>query len=119
MRHYPSGKGCSRVTPQQSILIFNRPNLDAVDERLCDPRLDAILHKLSLTIDRNEIRNAEADARDKFALEWKQVSLVIDRILLFVFFLAMTIASFVILTSSPHLYSFVDLLDTKTSKKPN
>ena len=39
-----------------------------------------------------------------------QVSLVLDRILLLVFFLAMTIASFVILTSSPHLYSFIDMI---------
>jgi hypothetical protein len=74
-----------------------------------DPRLDRVLDKVSTTIDRNELRNAESDARDKFALEWKQVSLVLDRVLLLVFFLAMTIASFVILTSSPHLYSFDSL----------
>ena len=33
---------------------------------------------------------------------WYQVALVIDRLLLLIFFLAMTIASLVILTSSPH-----------------
>ena len=36
-------------------------------------------------------------------MEWKQVSMVIDRFLLLIFFLAMTIASLVILTSSPHI----------------
>ena len=33
-----------------------------------------------------------------------QVSLVLDRILLLIFFLAITISSLIILTSSPHLY---------------
>ena len=76
-----------------------------VDETFADPRVDRVLAKVSATIDRNELRNVESDARDKFAIEWKQVSLVIDRILLLVFFLAMTTTSLVILTSSPHLYT--------------
>lgn len=39
----------------------------------------------------------------------RQVSLVLDRILLLIFFLAITISSLIILTSSPHLYeSHVD-----------
>ena len=38
-----------------------------------DPRWNPVLNKVSSTIDKNELRNAEADARDKFALEWKQV----------------------------------------------
>ncbi len=67
--------------------------------------MERVLDKLSSNIDRTELRNAEADARDQFALEWKQVSLVIDRVLLLVFFFAMTISSFVILTSSPHLFA--------------
>ncbi len=37
--------------------------------------------------------------------QWKQVALVFDRILLIVFFVAMTVCSVYILTSSPHLYT--------------
>ncbi len=44
-----------------------------VDEAFYDPRLNQILSKFSATIDRNELRNAETDAREKSALEWKQV----------------------------------------------
>ena len=64
------------------------------------------MSEVSSTIHRTGLRDANADARDQFSLEWKQVSLVIDRILLLIFFLAMTIASLVILTSSPHLYTW-------------
>lgn len=63
------------------------------------------MSKVSDTIDRSEKRAQEAEQKDQFSLEWKQVSLVVDRFLLLVFFLAMTIASLVILTSSPHLYN--------------
>ena len=68
-----------------------------------EPRFFRVLEKVSSTIDRNETRCLESDNREQHELEWKQVSLVIDRLLLLVFFLAMTIASLVILTSSPHL----------------
>ena len=63
------------------------------------------MSKVSSTIDRNEKRAVEADLKDQSSLEWKQVSLVVDRFLLLVFFLAMTISSLVILTSSPHIYT--------------
>ena len=68
-----------------------------------EPRFFKVLDKVSSTIDRNEVRCLESDKREQHELEWKHVSLVIDRLLLLVFFLAMTIASLVILTSSPHL----------------
>ena len=68
-----------------------------------EPRFFRVLEKVSSTIDRNENRCLETDKREQHELEWKQVSLVIDRLLLVVFFLAMTIASLMILTSSPHL----------------
>ncbi|TRY69126.1 hypothetical protein TCAL_12201 [Tigriopus californicus] len=76
----------------------------SVEETICNPLMEKVLDKISATIDRNEVRNAESDARDKFAIEWKQVSLVLDRILLLIFFLAVSICSVVILTSSPHLF---------------
>ena len=45
-----------------------------------------------------------------------QVSLVIDRMLLWIFFLLMTIASLVILTSSPHIWNS-DEIATGVSKE--
>ncbi len=47
--------------------------LSLVDESFYDPRLNQILSKFSNTIDKNELRNADFDARERSALEWKQV----------------------------------------------
>lgn len=55
--------------------------------------------------------------RDQTEMEWKQVSMVIDRFLLLIFFLAMTIASLVILTSSPHLTGAEVKIDKKNLHK--
>ena len=44
-----------------------------MDESFYDPRFDRVLSKLSTTIDKTDFRNAEADAREQFNLEWKQV----------------------------------------------
>ena len=68
-----------------------------------EPRFLRVLQKVSSTIDKNEVRCLESDSREQHELEWKQVAIVIDRLLLLVFFLAITISSLVILTSSPHL----------------
>ena len=46
-----------------------------------------------------------APIKNQNILPDRQVSLVLDRILLLIFFLAITISSLVILTSSPHLYN--------------
>jgi len=62
-----------------------------------------VMSKVSYTIDRSEKRHTDSDQRDQTECEWKQVAMVIDRFLLLIFFLAMTIASLVILTSSPHI----------------
>ena len=69
----------------------------------CQPIIPEVLVKLSEAIDKSDSRTSEADSRERFALEWKQVSLVLDRFLLLIFFLSMTVASLVILTGSPHL----------------
>ena len=67
--------------------------------------LEAILLRLSSSIDKLEKRFVNTDSDSLSELEWKKVSLVVDRVLLLVFFLAMTIASLAILTSSPHIYT--------------
>ena len=45
-----------------------------MDEAFYDPRQEQVLQKLSTTIDRNDLRNAEMDAREQRVLEWKQVN---------------------------------------------
>ena len=50
-------------------------------------------------------RFVDTDSDSVATLEWKKVSLVVDRVLLLIFFLAMTISSLAILTSSPHIYT--------------
>ena len=69
------------------------------------PSMEAILLRLSSSIDKLEKRFVDTDSDSHTELEWKKVSLVVDRICLLVFFLAMTIASLAILTSSPHIYT--------------
>lgn len=44
-----------------------------------------ILHRVNKTIDKNDQRMAEQDRRDVINLEWQQLALVIDRLLLVLF----------------------------------
>ena len=67
--------------------------------------MEGILLRLSQSIDKLEKRFVDTDSCNNSELEWKKVSLVVDRICLLIFFLAMTIASLAILTSSPHIYT--------------
>jgi len=67
--------------------------------------MEAILLRLSSSIDKLEQRFVDTDSNTHAELEWKKVALVVDRLCLLIFFLAMTIASLAILTSSPHLYT--------------
>ena len=76
-----------------------------------DPNsIEAVILRLSLSIDKLEKRfdatNSSDDQHHQSAeMDWKMVSLVVDRVLLFVFLLAMIISSLAILTSSPHIYT--------------
>lgn len=67
-----------------------------------------LLHKVHSSIDRNEQRLAEQDRRELTELEWKQASLVLDRILLAVFLLITIITTTTILCGSPP----IDEVDT-------
>lgn len=80
--------------------------------------LEAVLLRLSASIDKLEKRFVNTDSDSLSELEWKKVSLVVDRVLLLVFFLAMTIASLAILTSSPHIYT-TSLSDLRESGQLN
>lgn len=61
-----------------------------------------VLEKVHQTIEKNEIRTAEQDRKDKIKLEWQQVALIIDRFLLWVFIFSTLGTTFGILSMSPH-----------------
>ncbi|CAG0890050.1 unnamed protein product [Darwinula stevensoni] len=65
-----------------------------------------VLNKVYQTIEKNDSRLAEQDRRDTIRLEWQQVALVIDRLLLWVFIVATIGATFGILYMSPHTKLF-------------
>lgn len=85
--------------------IFPAAAADASKLNADMPSMEAILLRLSSSIDKLEKRFVDTDSDSHSELEWKKVSLVVDRICLLIFFLAMTIASLAILTSSPHIYT--------------
>lgn len=95
---YNNGVTDNNIGSHTCDLLNDDPNVDNVE-----PKVFRVLEKVSSTIDKNEERCEENDKKEQHEMEWKQVALVLDRLLLLVFFLAMTIASLVILTSSPHL----------------
>ena len=66
-----------------------------------------VLHKVYQTIEKNEMRLAEQDRRDHIRLEWQQIALVVDRILLLCF-IALTLGvTLGILFNAPHSTSFI------------
>ena len=60
-----------------------------------------MINRVQATIERNERRMREQDSRERSELEWKQVALVGDRVLLFIFFLTTVVSTAVILSNSP------------------
>ena len=66
-----------------------------------------VLHKVYQTIEKNEMRLAEQDRRDQIRLEWQQIALIVDRILL-ICFIALTLGvTLGILFSAPHSTAFI------------
>ncbi|XP_054257885.1 neuronal acetylcholine receptor subunit alpha-7-like [Macrosteles quadrilineatus] len=61
-----------------------------------------VLHRVNCTIERNEIRLADQERRECTEIEWKQVALVCDRFLLWVFLITTAITTTVILCGSPY-----------------
>ncbi|XP_071451529.1 neuronal acetylcholine receptor subunit alpha-10-like isoform X1 [Hetaerina americana] len=61
-----------------------------------------VLHRVNNALERNEARISEQEREENAAVEWKQVALVCDRILLAAFMLTTAIATGVILCSSPY-----------------
>ncbi|BES90609.1 nicotinic acetylcholine receptor [Nesidiocoris tenuis] len=61
-----------------------------------------MLHHVNMTIERNEIRLQEKEKREMSELEWKQVALVCDRLLLWLFLIVTAVTTSVILCGSPY-----------------
>lgn len=61
-----------------------------------------MLHHVNTTIERNELRLQEKEKREMAELEWKQVALVCDRLLLWLFLIVTAITTSVILCGSPY-----------------
>ena len=62
-----------------------------------------MLNKVYLAIEKNETRLAESERKQSTKGEWQHVALVCDRFLFAVFFFSTTVATLVVLTSSPHM----------------
>lgn len=60
-----------------------------------------ILNKVHASIDRNEQRLTEQERRELMEMEWKQTSIVLDRMLLCIFFLVTIVSTTTILCRSP------------------
>ncbi len=81
-----------------------------------------VLQRVYQTIEKNDIRLAEQDRRDVIRLEWQQVALVVDRILLLVF-LAVTVGTTAgIILNAPYSHGFLfgtgDYTDNVPPKEP-
>ncbi|XP_017770382.1 PREDICTED: neuronal acetylcholine receptor subunit alpha-10-like [Nicrophorus vespilloides] len=71
-------------------------NLDAFENQII-----RILNKVHTSIDRNELRLTEQERRELIEMEWKQTSIILDRMLLCIFFLITIISTTTILCRSP------------------
>lgn len=64
-----------------------------------------ILNKVHASIDRNEQRLTDQERRELMEMEWKQASIVLDRLLLLIFMLVTIISTVTILCRSPPMDS--------------
>ena len=71
--------------------------INANDQRLCQ-----LLQRVSTAIEKNETRLEEQERREAIQLEWKQIALVCDRVLLLIFVITTAVATCVVLTASPY-----------------
>lgn len=60
-----------------------------------------MLNKVHESIERNDIRLVEQERRELTELEWKQMSIVLDRLLLVIFVLITVVSTTTILCRSP------------------
>ena len=93
------------VSPRFSARIRNpssNPPMDGFEKQF-----SRVLHKVQQTIENNEMRLAGADRREVIKVEWQQVALVVDRVLL-TLFMGLTIGvTLGIVLQSPHSRTFM------------
>ncbi|XP_046325861.1 ligand-gated ion channel 4-like isoform X2 [Haliotis rufescens] len=65
-----------------------------------------VLQKVYQTIEKNEMRLAEQDRRDQLKLEWQQLALVLDRLLMTIFIIVTGCTTAGIFLPSPHSTAF-------------
>ncbi|CAH1997595.1 unnamed protein product [Acanthoscelides obtectus] len=90
---------CLQNRHQNSPKFFNRSRdaeLDAFESQIV-----RILNKLHHSLEKNDIRLTEHERREQIELEWKQTSIVLDRVLLGIFLLITIISTTTILCRSP------------------
>lgn len=68
---------------------------------LFEKQVMRVLTRVHLHIDRTDLRTTEQERKELIELEWKQVSIVLDRLLLGSFFFITIITSTTILCRSP------------------
>ncbi|XP_008546274.2 neuronal acetylcholine receptor subunit alpha-7 [Microplitis demolitor] len=96
--HYPTD---GRQSPKFNNSHDSSPSLDSIREENIEWYWSQILRKVHSTIEKNERRLNEQDHREQTELEWKQIALVSDRVLLCIFFLTTAISTAIILSGSP------------------
>lgn len=79
----------------------------AVGASQLERRLARTLNKLCQTIDRGDLRLADDDRRHANRIEWQQVSVVVDRLLLVVFTVGTVAITVGILLHAPHSRLFL------------
>ncbi|KYB28017.1 nicotinic acetylcholine receptor subunit alpha5 [Tribolium castaneum] len=90
---------CLQQRQQRSPRFVPRHRVEDLDA--FENQIIRILNKVHASIDRNEQRLTEQDRRELTELEWKQASIVLDRLLLAVFLLITIISTTTILCRSP------------------
>ncbi|XP_073998729.1 neuronal acetylcholine receptor subunit alpha-7-like isoform X1 [Rhodnius prolixus] len=93
------------LTSQRSPCFISSPNnsnANVVVAESFETHLLRMLHHVNTTIERNELRLQEKEKREMAELEWKQVALVCDRLLLWLFLIVTAITTSVILCGSPY-----------------
>ncbi|KAL1122815.1 hypothetical protein AAG570_003141, partial [Ranatra chinensis] len=93
---------CISTLPSQRSPCFITSNNANSNIESFESHLLRVLHRVNSTIERNETRLQDKEKREMSELEWKQIALVCDRLLLWLFLIITAITTSVILCGSPY-----------------
>ncbi|XP_072162548.1 neuronal acetylcholine receptor subunit alpha-9 isoform X2 [Bemisia tabaci] len=77
-------------------------NATSTGSRSFETQFMRMLQRVNVTVEQNELRLLDQERREQTELEWKQVALVMDRLLLWIFIILTAISTTVILRGSPY-----------------